>query len=261
MPARTSHAPGTPSWVDVQTSDPAGAKSFYSALFGWEYDDMPVGHDEAGNPAVYSLAKKNGKDVAAIAPLPMPGVPPHWNTYVTVADVDASAAKVAGAGGTVVMDAFDVMDAGRMAVIADPTGAMFNLWTAKESIGAEIVNEHGALCWTELLSPDVAAAAKFYNAIFGWDANAMEMPGMSYTEFKLGDRGIAGGMKPPMDGMPAVWGIYFAVDDADKAAEIAASSGGTVMQPPMDIPPGRMALIADPAGAMFSVLKLAQPGD
>jgi hypothetical protein len=261
MPARAEHAPGTPSWVDVQTSDPAGAKVFYNALFGWDYDDLPVGHDADGNPAFYSLAKKNGKDVAAIAPLPMAGVPPHWNSYVTVADVDATAALVAGAGGTVVMDAFDVMDAGRMAVIADPTGAMFNLWTAKNSIGAELVNEHGTLSWNELMSPDVPTAADFYNQIFGWIASTAEMPGMQYTEFKLNDRSVAGGMKLPMEGMPAAWGIYFAVDDADKAAEVAKASGGTVMQEPMDIPPGRMALIADPAGAMFSVIKMAQPGD
>ncbi|MDQ1508645.1 MAG: uncharacterized protein QOG50_489 [Actinomycetota bacterium] len=261
MPARTEYAPGTPSWVDLQTSDPAGAKAFYSALFGWEFEDLPVGDDAEGNPAFYSMAAKFGKNVAAIAPLPMAGVPPHWNTYVTVADVDATAAEVEGAGGTVVMGAFDVMDAGRMAVVADPTGAMVCLWTPKTSIGAELVNEHGTLSWNELMSPDVPAAAKFYNKIFGWEANNLEMPGMQYTEFKLGDRTIGGGMKPPMEGMPAVWGIYFAVDDTDKAAEIAKSKGGTVMQEPTDIPPGRMAVIADPAGAMFSIIKMAQPAD
>jgi predicted enzyme related to lactoylglutathione lyase len=261
MPARTEHAPGTPSWVDLQTSDPAAAKSFYGALFGWTYDDLPVGDDAEGNPAFYSMAAKNGKSVAAIAALPMPGIPPHWNTYVTVADVDATAAQVAGAGGTVVMDAFDVMDAGRMAVIADPAGAMFNLWTPKNNIGAELVNEHGTLSWNELMSPDVPAAAKFYNKILGWGTNTMGMEGMEYTEFKLGDRSVAGGMKLPMEGMPAMWGIYFAVDDTDKTVEIAKANGGTVVQDPRDIPPGRMAVIADPTGAMFSVIKMAQPGD
>ena len=145
MPERTKYAPGTPSWVDIQTSDPTGAKAFYSALFGWEYDDQPVGHDAEGNDAFYSMATKNGKHVAAIAPLPMPGVPPHWNTYVTVADVDATAAQVPGAGGSVMMPPFDVMDAGRMAVIADPTGALICLWQATNHIGASLVNEHGTL--------------------------------------------------------------------------------------------------------------------
>jgi len=261
MPARTEHAPGTPSWVDLQTSDTAAAKTFYRALFGWDFEDLPVGDGPDGKPAFYSMARKNGKDVAAIAGLPMPGIPPHWNTYVTVKDVDATAAQVEGAGGSVVMGAFDVMDAGRMAVVADPTGAMVCLWTPKSSIGAELVNEHGTLTWNELLSPDVPAAAKFYNKIFGWDANHMDMGGMQYTEFKLGDRSIGGGMNPPMPGMPAVWGIYFANDDTDKTVEIAKANGGTVIQEPTDIPPGRMAVIADPTGAMFSVIRMAQAGD
>jgi len=261
MPARTEHAPGTPSWVDLQTSDQAGAKSFYSALFGWDYDDQPVGHDADGNDAVYSMATKNGKSVAAIAPVPTPEVPPHWNTYVTVTDVDATAAQVSAAGGTVFMEPFDVMDAGRMAVIADPTGAMLCLWTPKNNIGAQLVNEHGTLSWTELMSPDVPTAADFYNQIFGWIASPIEMPGMQYTEFKLNDRTIAGGMAPPMEGMPAAWGIYFAVDDTDKVVEIAKSKGASVLQEPTDIPPGRMAVLADPAGAVFSVIKMTQPAD
>jgi predicted enzyme related to lactoylglutathione lyase len=119
MPERSQYEPGTPSWVDLQTSDQAGAKTFYAALFGWDYDDAPM-----GDGAVYSMARKNGKDVAAIAPLPMPGVPPHWNTYVSVADVDETAAQVPGAGGSTMGDSFDVMDAGRMAIASYPTGAM-----------------------------------------------------------------------------------------------------------------------------------------
>lgn len=261
MPERTKYAPGTPSWTDLQTTDPGAAKSFYAALFDWEFEDLPTGHDADGNPAFYSMARKNGKDVAAIAPLPMPGVPPHWNTYITVVDVDATAAQVAGAGGTVVMDAFDVMDAGRMALVADPTGAMFCLWTAKNSIGAHLVNEHGTLSWNELMTADVPAAAAFYEKLLGWGANTQGTPEMEYTEFKLGDRSIGGAMKPPMPGMPSVWGIYFATDDTDKTAELATANGGTVIQGPMDIEPGRMAVLADPTGAMFSVIKMKVAGD
>ena len=261
MPERTAHPPGTPSWVDVQTSDPIAAKAFYGALFGWEYDDQPVGHDADGNDAVYSMATKNGKHVAAIAPLPMPGIPPHWNTYVTVADADATAAQVPDAGGSVMMAPFDVMDAGRMAVIADPTGAMLCLWQPTNHPGAALVNEPGALSWNELMTADLAAATAFYAKIFGWEAVPLDMGGMAYTELKLSGRTIAGAMKPPMEGMPATWGVYFAVDDTDKAVEIVTSNGGTVVQPPVDLPPGRMAVIADPAGAMFNVIKLANPGD
>ena len=261
MPERTQHAPGTPSWVDIQTSDPAAAKAFYRALFGWEYDDRPAGQDADGNPVVYSMAMKQGKHVAAIAPLPMPGVPPHWNTYVTVADVDATPARVPSAGGTVMMPPFDVMDAGRMCVIADPTGAMLCLWTPVNHIGAALVNEHGAFAWAELLTADIPAATAFYAELFGWQAVPVGTPGTPYTELKLGDRGIGGAMAPPVAGMPAVWGIYFAVDDCDETVAIAKASGGSAMLEPMDIPPGRMATLADPTGAMFSVITLAGPVD
>jgi predicted enzyme related to lactoylglutathione lyase len=256
MPERTQYAPGTPSWVDLQTSDPAGAKSFYTALFGWDYDDQPMGDD-----AVYSMATKNGKHVAAVAPLPMPGVPPHWNTYVTVADVDATAAQVPAAGGSTMGEPFDVMDAGRMAIIADPTGAMLCIWQPKNHIGAYLVNEHGTLSWNELMAADVDTALAFYEKVFGWKRNRVGSGDMEYNELKLGDRAIGGAMKPPMPGIPAMWGVYFAVDDCDKAAETAAAKGGTVMQGPMDIPPGRMAVIADPAGAVFNVIKMTTPGD
>jgi len=256
MPERSQYEPGTPSWVDLQTSDQAGAKTFYTELFGWDYDDAPM-----GDGAVYSMAQKNGKDVAAIAPLPMPGVPPHWNTYVTVADVDATAAQVPGGGGTTMGDPFDVMDAGRMAIASDPTGAMFCIWQPKNHIGAYLVNEPGSYSWAELMTPDVDAALAFYGKIFGWKGSNVDMPGMEYTEIKLNDRSIGGAMKPPMDGMPAAWGVYFAVDDADKAAETTAARGGSVIQQPTDIPPGRFAVLVDPAGAFFSVIKMAQPGE
>jgi len=256
MPDRTQHAPGTPSWVDLQTTDQSGAKTFYTALFGWDYDDQDM-----GDGAVYSLAQKNGKDVAGVGPLPMPGVPPHWNTYITVADVDATAAQVDGAGGSTMGPPFDVMDAGRMAIVTDPTGAMLCIWQPKNSIGAYIVNEHGTLCWNELLTSDVDAALPFYEKLFGWKRNRLPMGAMEYNELQLDGRGVGGAMTSPMPGMPPVWAVYFAVDDCDKAAEIAASKGGSVMQPPMDIPPGRMATLVDPAGAVFNVLKLTEPGD
>jgi predicted enzyme related to lactoylglutathione lyase len=256
MPERTQYEPGTPSWVDLQTSDQAGAKSFYAELLGWTYDDRPVGDD-----AVYSMAMKHGKQVAAIAPLPMPGVPPHWNTYVTVADADATAAQIPSAGGSMMGDPFDVLDSGRMAIASDPTGAMFCIWQPKNHIGAYLVNEPGTFSWAELMTPDVDAAITFYEKIFGWKGSKVDMPGMEYTEIELNDRSIGGAMKPPMAGMPAAWGVYFAVDDADRAAEITKARGGSVIQQPTDIPPGRFAVLTDPAGAFFNVIKMAQPGE
>ena len=171
MPERTEYPPGTPSWVDLQSSDTAKAKQFYGELFGWTYDDQPIPDTDA----VYSMAQKNGKNVAAISGMP-PGaeaMPPHWNTYVTVDNADASAGKVAGAGGTVVAPPFDVMDAGRMAVIQDPTGAFINVWQAKNHKGANVVNEHGSLVFNTLATRDRARAEAFYGAVFNWKALAL----------------------------------------------------------------------------------------
>ena len=253
MPERTEYAPGTPSWVDLQTSDQPAAKQFYRELFGWTYDDNPV-----GDGVVYSMAVLKGTQVAAISPLgdmAAQGVPPHWNTYVTVSDVDAAAGQVGAAGGQVIAPPFDVMDAGRMAVVADPTGAMLNLWQAKNNIGAGLVNEAGAFSWNELLSPDMPKAAEFYNKIFGWEANHIT-EGMEYWEFKLNGESIAGGMNPPMPGIPPVWTIYFSVDDTDATVAKAQSLGGAVFMPPTEIPPGRFAVLADPQGAVFNVIKM-----
>jgi len=257
MPERTSYAAGTPNWIDLQTGDPNAAKQFYGALFGWSYDDQPV--DEA-NGVFYSMAKLDGHDVGAIAPLQdeqaAQGVPPHWNSYIAVDDVEAAVAKVGPAGGTVIAPPFDIFDAGRMAVVQDPTGAIFELWQAKEHVGATLVNEPGTFSWSELMTPDIPAAAAFYRALFGWDA--VTSPGdMPYTEFKLGGESIAGGMNPPMPGIPPLWNIYFAVADTDATVARATELGGSVIAPAMDIEPGRFAVLADPQGAMFSVIKMA----
>jgi predicted enzyme related to lactoylglutathione lyase len=206
MPERTEYAHGTPSWADVATTDTDGAKEFYGALFGWTFDDQEI-PDSGG--AVYSMAQRNGRDVAAVSTLQQDqakmGIPPHWNTYVTVTDVDAAVATASGAGGTVLAPAFDVMDAGRMAVLADPAGAVILVWQAKNHIGAGLVNEPGSLSWTELMAPGVQQATGFYKTMFGWDAETHQMGPMEYTEFKLDGNSIAGALKPPMEGIPAHW--------------------------------------------------------
>jgi predicted enzyme related to lactoylglutathione lyase len=258
MSERKEYAPGTPSWLDLSTTDRAAAKDFYNALFGWSYDDM-----EAGPGATYTMAQKEGHPVAGMADLMKEqadmGIPPHWQSYVTVADVDATAAAVPKADGTVLAGPFDVMDAGRMAVLADPTGAVIAAWQPKNHIGAELVNEHGTLTWNELMSPDIPKASKFYKAVFGWDAETSEGQGMTYTEFKLDGQSIAGGMAPPMEGIPPVWGVYFAVDDADATMAEATKRGATVLNGPIDIPIGRFVVMMDPQGAVFSVIKLTNP--
>jgi len=261
MPARTKHAPGTPSWTDLMTSDLDAAERFYTSLFGWTYDTQDTGDPERpyvmvlkGDMAVAGMGPQNPEQTAQ-------GIPPMWSTYVTVDDADASAAKAASLGATALLAPVDAMGAGRMAVLADPTGAVFCLWEPKAHIGAELVNEHGALSWNELITPEVDAAAKFYGDLFGWTAQTEDMGTMAYTAFLLGERAIAGAMKPPMDGIPPSWGVYFAVDDTDATVAAATAGGGTVIVEPNDIPPGRMAVLSDPQGAVFSVLALAQPSD
>jgi uncharacterized protein len=257
MAERTEYAPGIPNWVDLQTSDQAGAKEFYTALFGWSYDDQPIDEN-----SVYSMSTIRGKHAAAIAPLPpQQGIPPHWNTYVAAADVDATVGRVSGAGGTVVMPPMDVMDAGRMAVIADPTGAMICVWQAKNNIGAQVVNEPGAFTWSELSTSDVDTAGAFYSKVFGWTPQ-QPFPDMDYTVFQNGDRVIGGAMKSPVEGMPSYWLVYFDVDDTDATVQTARGKGATIMVEPTDIPEvGRFAVITDPQGATFGVIKSIERAD
>jgi uncharacterized protein len=190
MGERTSYTPGTFSWVDLQTDDPEGAKAFYSTLFGWQYDDVPVG-DGIG----YSMAQLDGHSVAALGPLQGEGVPPHWNCYVTVDDADASAARASELGATLLAEPFDVFDAGRMAAFQDHQGAVLSVWQPKESIGAGLVNEPGALSWNDLLSPDVEASAAFYRDMFGWEITEVEGSGGQYWSIVNQGR-LNGGMMP-----------------------------------------------------------------
>jgi predicted enzyme related to lactoylglutathione lyase len=258
MPERSEYAHGTPSFVDLMTTDVAAAKEFYAGLFGWTYEDNPT--DREG--VVYTMASRSGKAAAGLSPQPPEqaemGIPPMWNSYVTVDDIDATVAKVEAAGGTVMAPAFDVMDAGRMAVIVDPTGAVLSLWQAGENIGSEVVNEHGALTWNELVSPAVETAASFYAELFGWGTETVDLGEMGdYTLFTLDGEQVGGGMAPPMEGMPPHWGVYFSVDDCDGVVAKAREAGATVMMEPTDAPPGRMAAMADPQGATFAVIQLA----
>ena len=261
MGTRTSYAPGTPSWIDLSTPDTGAARAFYGAVFGWSFDEQPT-----GDQGTYIMCAKDGETVAGMMTLSdemaASGMPPVWSSYVTVTDIEATVAKVVDAGGAVMQEPFDVMTAGRMAIIADPAGAVICLWQAKEHIGATLVNVPGTLCWNELISTDLDASIAFYEAVLGWTAETADMGGgMHYTSFATDGTVVAGGMRPPAEGMGSFWGIYFAVDDCDAAAEAITANGGTIMQPPMDIPVGRMALAADPTGAMFSIIRMNEPAD
>ncbi len=259
MPERTSYAQGIPNWVDLQTSDQPAAKAFYGELFGWTYRDQPV--PQGG---VYSMAYIDDKTVAAISSqtpdMAAQGVPPMWNTYFAVDDVDATAAKVAGAGGMLAMEPFDVMDAGRMAAVMDPTGAFFMLWQAKSHIGGQLVNAPGALIWNELVTAETDKAVVFYGAILGLEGEATDMGTGPYTTFNVGGEAVAGSMLPPEDGIPSHWAVYFGTADTAATCEKAKELGGAVEAGPFDTPIGPMAVIRDPQGAYFSVFQVPQDG-
>jgi hypothetical protein len=248
---------GVPSWVDVSSPDPAKARAFYSGLFGWVAEEGPP---EAGG---YAVATLNGKMVAGLGPQMNPDAPPSWMSYVNVDSADATVAKVKDAGGMVFVEPMDVMEVGRMAIFADPLGAVIGLWQPGTHPGAQLVSEPGTYCWSELITTDLEAAKAFYKAVFGWDAADQGPPGgpPAYTEWKLGDRSLGGMMaktpEMPAD-MPPLWGVYFAVTDCDASAAKVQELGGAVFMGPQDIEPGRFAVVADDQGVMFNILALKE---
>ena len=255
MPEVTSYATGQPCWADVTSPDVDAAAAFYGELFGWQADKAP--QPEAGG---YTMFSKDGKYTAAASP-PMQGteeVPPHWTVYLAADDVDASARRVREAGGTVMMDPFDVFDAGRMVVAQDPTGAAFGVWQAGEHHGAQLANEPGSFTWNECQTTDPVAAAEFYKAVFGYGVDEWDMgQGEPYRVLKVGEKGVAGLSKfgPELDGTPPSWTTVFAVADADESVATAQELGATLLVSPMDLPDiGRFAVLRDPVGAVFHVL-------
>ena len=258
MPQVTSHRHGHPSWADLATTDPDAAKAFYGDLFGWTFQDNPMGEN-----MVYSMAQRDGQFVGAIYAqnddMKQSGMPPMWNTYVTVDDADDAAAKVAPAGGSLMAEPFDVFDSGRMALAQDPSGGVLALWQAKGHIGAGVLGEVGSMVWTELASTDVEAARRFYTDILGWEVTKAEMGGdMDYWMAKLDGDDLAGmyQITEEMAGMPSHWAVYWGVEDCDATVEQAKSAGANVIVKPTDIPPGRFAVLSDPQGAAFSIVAL-----
>jgi uncharacterized protein len=258
MTTRTEYAHGEFCWADLATTDPAAAKSFYGGLFGWQAEDMP-----AGPGMTYTMCRLKNQYVAALYALDKErqshGEPPHWLAYINVRNADDIAKKASQGGGKVLNGPFDVLDVGRMAAIQDPTGAYFAVWQAKKHIGAGIIMEPGAMCWNELMTPDVAAAARFYTTTFDWSAEPVDMgPAGTYTIFKAGTTQVGGMMaRPPqLKDVPPHWLTYFAVSDCDSAAKKVRELRGQELRPPDNIPNiGRFAVCRDPQGAAFAVFQ------
>ena len=273
MPERDGYIPGVPCWVDSSQPDPDAAVRFYGGLFGWEFEDvMPPGSD-----AKYFMARIRGLDVAAVGSIPerAPQVA-NWSTYIWVDDADETASKVRDAGGTPLAEPFDVLDSGRMAVFADPEGAAFSVWQARQHKGARIVNEAGSVNFNGLNTRDVDGAKGFYGAVFGWqtlglgpgvemwtlpgygDHLAERTPGLREQVAELGGptgfEDVVASISPIADDQPSIpahWSVTFATDDADATAAKAAELGGQVAVPPFDAPWVRATVIADPQGATF----------
>ena len=272
MAERDGYIAGVPCWIDTSQPDPDAACSFYGALFGWDLEEtMPP-----GSPGRYFMARIRGGDVAAIGSIPE-GAPSvaTWNTYIWVDNADETTAKAEAAGGAVAIAPFDVMDAGRMAVLTDPEGAAFCIWQPNNHKGAKVVNEHGSLNFNTLTTRDRAAAESFYGAVFGWrpldiptgvmwmlpgygDHLEETTPGLRTQMGQMGAPegfiDVVAALNPIADGdsdSPAHWGVSFAVDDITGVAAKARELGGQVVSGPVDAPWARLAVINDPQGASF----------
>jgi predicted enzyme related to lactoylglutathione lyase len=258
MTEMTTYKPGTPSWVDFGSPDLDASIEFYGGLFGWDVPEAENAEQTGG----YRQAMKGGRPAGGMMPLMQEGQPSAWTTYISVEDAEATAAAVKEAGGTVMAEPMEVLDLGKMAIFADPTGAVFGVWQPGTFSGAGIVNEPGAISWNELNTRDLNASKAFYGAVFGWGFRDDDMgEAGSYTTILLGESMVGGildmaGREVP-ETVPAHWQVYFAVEDTDATIEAAKQAGGGVMVEPIDIPAGRFSILTDPHGASFAVIALS----
>jgi hypothetical protein len=266
MSRRDTYPAGVPCFVDTLTADLDAAKSFYGGIFGWDFDGPgPMPGDP---PGAYFVARVGGDDVAGLGTLPAQGggeIPPAWNTHVSVDSADEAAARATAAGGSLLVEPFDAPPAGRMAVIADPAGAVFVVWEAGARAGAARVNEHSAWAMSLLTTPDPNVAKAFYGHLFGWEAEAFgpfwvfRLPGYHGGEARQPvPRDVVAAMTAGESG-PATWSVDFWIADADGAAAAASELGGSVIAEPFDDAMFRRAVLAAPDGATFAISQPQYP--
>jgi predicted enzyme related to lactoylglutathione lyase len=251
----TQHAAGMFCWCQLGTSDPQGAKKFYSGLFGWGLEDTTI------SGQIITLLKKDGREIGALYGLMKEEreqrIAPNWMPFVAVENADRTSKLIQQGGGKTQVEPMDILDHGRMAVCEDPTTAVFALWQAGRQIGAAIVNEVGSMCWNELITDDAAKAAAFYRQVFGWTEEKMQGLKGEYTIFKK-DGASAGGMMQATAEMKLThpyWLVYFAVENCDRSVAQVRQLGGRAMLEPTDIPDiGRISVLTDPQGAYFAVI-------
>jgi uncharacterized protein len=253
----TAYPEGTLCWVDLGTTDVNGAKRFYGGLFGWDLDDIPTGPD-----STYTMCRLDGKDVAGIYDQPdeeRAVAPPHWNSYISVDDLEAAADRAKALGPQSITDPFDVMERGRMVVLQDPAGALVSLWEPNQNVGAGLVNVVGTWSWSDLATRDPQASERFYTDLFGW---RFERLAEGYSSISM-DRYLIGGMRtmdqdPPET--PSNWMPYFVAEDVDRTVDRVGELGGTIIVPIQEVPGGRFVVFADPVGAFSAVLEMGPEG-
>jgi len=264
MSERSEYSPGEFGWVDLATPDVEAAKRFYGELIGWDAEPAPAPPEETGGYGFFTCKRK---PVAGYGPTMGEDQPPAWSSYVYITDADATAKEIGEAGGTVVMEPFDIPgDSGRMAVCQDPEGAFFSIFEPKQFHGAQLVNEIGTWTWNNLMSRDLEQAERFYGEVFGWEAHAIEgaPPGIHnwHLPAQRWPEGLAGlmamGSEIPAE-TPPHWQVYFGVESADGAVKQTEAAGGNLLFGPLDIPVGRMAVLTDPQGAAFAIIEPDYP--
>lgn len=246
------HKAGAPCWIDLVTPDADAARTFYGELFGWSYDAYPMGE------SVYYMGTIRGSNVAGLMQQQPGGAesPPSWQVYFAVDDADAAAERVTSAGGRLLYPVDEIPGSGRTTAAIDTLGAPFAIWQSTGHIGTAVVDEHGAPLWHELQADDAAKAAAFYTSVVGLEAKTPVVTDIDYTELLVDGRAVAGIMPKDDAGQPNAWLVYFGADDPDEAVARVVELGGSVMAPPFDIEGvGRMAVVADPQGAVFAVMR------
>lgn len=262
MATMTAYHPGQFCWVDLMARDLQHAQDFYCSLFDWTAELQ----DTQGGPP-YVIFKYGGQMVAGLgqmdAGMKSSGMPPIWSSYVNVEDADATVGRVAGLGGTVLMPVMDVLDAGQMAIIQDPSGAPLSLWQKKQHFGAELVNLPGSLVWNELITPEPEKVIPFYEQLFGWSIAKEESSEANYWNIKNNGRMNGGLMErtAEMGPFPPCWCTYFAVADISATVDRLQSLGGAICRPPFEVGVGHIAVVADNDGGVFNVIQMTVPPD